>query len=830
MATAAADNGTAVIPADATRQLSYSGTPRGPDGTTTPDDYVRELADPVRRMQVFERMGNDDAVQTGILARRQEVSAANWSLSTEDEASDATEVLEFVEDNVYPIIDDLIRLAAGGAMQYGFAAFEPVYQWSDRPIVSSITRGKLTRPTRTGEQRIYLRKLAHIRQTSVQAFKIAGPNDPSGLLPGDLITLEQHAYDGVTFRQRSVPASKLLIWSYNKQGDDWFGTPPTRACYGPWDFKRQLERLNLLHLDKFAVGVPIAEEGPGWGPAERAALAPVLRDWASGAHNFIIHPNGGSITIESDDGKTTLSMLQWVQFYKLVISKIFLTQQTELGSTETGARAIGDTFYEQLSAISQSDCEELANIINNGLIVPLVRYNFGERDAYPAFTPSQKVKASSKLATDLASLKTAGVLHTRPEDEAWARDAWELPSVDVDTLQKEQDERDAQAAALTTAAGGTPPSDATPVAPKPPVRIAASAHAHHDHRPRFSLASQMADGAPEPAVYGETSWRTPEFSAWEHGIVRPDVLSRDLDLQASRVTSETQDVLRAIDDDLTRQVESLASKGAAALSAGIKSIAVPDRLRKQLRAVLLSAAHRARGYGAQAVMNEIERQLGPSAIGPQRSPVSGYFSRIVEKIRALAAGDERSAEDIKLQATVDQAVEDEIDRREQSARGAASNALHQAAGALASVLASVASTGAKDALIGLSPGRTQDNVSGVVNTGFGIGRSETAQEIASGGGGTNGGGFRDGNGQPVGIVAKVYSAVMDLGTCDECAKWDGAEFPIDYPEDFTGAQAPNPRCAGGYARCRCVWVYVTDKESVPLVPTSKGPLPIRRAA
>jgi hypothetical protein len=64
----------------------------------------------------------------------------------------------------------------------------------------------------------------------------------------------------------------------------------------------------------------------------------------------------------------------------------------------------------------------------------------------------------------------------------------------------------------------------------------------------------------------------------------------------------------------------------------------------------------------------------------------------------------------------------------------------------------------------------------------------------------------------------------------ECAKWDGAEFPIDFPEDFTGVQAPNPRCEGTYAKCRCVWIYVTDRESVPLVPAAKGPLPLRGAA
>jgi hypothetical protein len=621
MATAANNNGNAVVPPDATTQVSYSGTPRGPDGTAYPDDYVRELADPIRRMEIFEEMGNDDAVQTGILARRQEICAANWQLSTE--AKGDTEILEFTEDNVYPVLDSILRLLGAGGMQYGFGALETVLQWSDRPIVSSITRGKVARATRNGEQRIYIRKLAHLRQTSVNAFKIAGPNDPNGQLPGDLISIQQHPFDGVTFRQRSVPADKVLLWSYNKQGDDYFGMPPTRACYKAWKFKSQIERLNLLHLDKFAVGTPIAEEGEAWGPAERKRLGEFLSAWRSGAHNYIIHPAGGSITIQSDDGKTTLSMLEWIKYYNLATAKTFLTQQTELGSTETGARALGEVFYDQMGGIVQADCEDIANLLNNELIVPLVRYNFGEQEFYPTFAPSQRVRAGSGVATVIAQLIGAKAIHPRPEDEAYLRDIFEMPPVDVKTLKSEQDARDAQAktiadaATKNDAAGGAPNADGGQAsAPAtPPVRIAASAH-HHDRAPRFSLASTIAEGAPEPATNYETTYRTPEFSAWEHGILRPDVLSQDLDLQSSRVTSEAQDVLRAIDEDLTRQVESLAAKGAAALSAGIKGIAVPDRLRKQLRSVLLGAAQRARDYGAKAVMNEIERQIGPSAIGP----------------------------------------------------------------------------------------------------------------------------------------------------------------------------------------------------------------------
>jgi hypothetical protein len=285
-------NGKALVPPNATSQLSYSGTPRGPDGISYPDDYVDKLRNPITRMEIYEEMGNDDAVHTGIDARRQEICAANWSLSTESTDTNATEILEFCEDAIYPFLDDILRLLGGGALQYGFGAIEPVLQWSDRPTVSSISRGRTTRATRTGAgERIYIRKLAHIRQPGVWTFKIAGPKDPTGAMPGDLLTIRQYVFDGVSFDQRDIPAEKALLWVYNKQGDDHWGVPPTRHCYKAWTFKQQIEKLNLLHIDKFGVGTPVAEEGEGWQQADRDRLAAYLKAWRSGASNFILHPN-----------------------------------------------------------------------------------------------------------------------------------------------------------------------------------------------------------------------------------------------------------------------------------------------------------------------------------------------------------------------------------------------------------------------------------------------------------------------------------------------------------------------------------------------------------
>jgi hypothetical protein len=835
MASAAAQSSEkALVPSNATAQVSYSGTPRGPDGTTQPDDYVFELANPVRRMEIFEEMGQgDDAVHTGIAARRQEILAANWQLSTEGTAANKTEILEFVEDNIYPILDDVLRWLGGGALQYGVGVMEPVYQWSTAPIVASISRGKVKRAVRRGDEKIYVRKLAHIRQTGIETFIIAGPTDTAALA-GDLLTVRQHVFDGASFRRREIPAEKLVMWTYDRQGDDYWGVPPARHCYKGWKFKQQLERLNLLHNDKFSVGTPVVVEPEGgYTDAERTRTANFLRAWRSTSDNFLIVPNGSTVEIVSDDGKTSMSMLEWVKYYNLTIAKTYLTQQTELGSTETGARALGEVFYDQMGGIVQADCEALANLINNTLIVPLVNWNFGEQEFYPTFAPSQRVRAGSGVATVIAQLIGAKAIHPRPEDEAYLRDIFEMPAVEVKTLKAEQDARDAIAQTITDATKADPSADPqSPAAkpgtgePKPPLKIAAD-------RPRVRVKQlgQMADGAPTPAKNYETTYRTPEYAAWEHGILRPDVLSRDLDAAVTRAADEVRVVLRTIDDALTEQVQKLAAKGAAALRAGIKSIAVSDRLRTELRKVLFAAAQRARDYGGESVVNEIDRQLGPSAIGPQRAP---YVEMFGNQLRYATGNAEETPEDLQIGAEVDNAVEQEIDRREQGARSAALDTLRQAVRETGDVLATIVTTAAKSALIGLSTGRTADNVEGVINVGFGVGRSETAQQIqddaAGGGDGGSRSGLRDAQGAPIDLVAKVASAVMDLGTCDECAKWDGAEFPIDYPEDYTGVQCPNPRCAGTITRCRCVWIYLTSKESVPLVPASKGPEPIRRVA
>jgi hypothetical protein len=808
----------------ATQQLSYSGTPRYLD-LTLPDEYVLDLREPVRRMEIFDEMrSSDEAVNTAISSREQLIGASNWGLSVAGDTPQQTEILQFVEDNVYPVLPELLRHLAG-ALQYGFGTVEKVFEWADKPYAKNIIRGKVRRATNQNSGRkIYLRKVAHMRQRTIHSFIVP--------VQGDLEFLRQYVWTGSGFMKTDVPAEKCLTWTYNRRGDDYWGVPPLRNCYRGWKFKQQLEKLNLLGFDRFGVGTPIAEEGEGWSQLERDRLAAFLSAWRAGQNSFLMHPKGGKITIAGSDGKTVISVLDWVKFYNLAIAKTYLTQLSELGSTETGSRAVGSTFQDQLSSVVQSDCEDIANMINEQLIVQLVDWNFGPQAEYPIFTPSAQLKISTELAQTITALGKSGLVHFDAADEQWLRDGMGMHEIAVKGIDEQQRLEDEAALAAGRALierarkrtggaipGGTPDSgQGDPGAATNQLR-------------RRALSAAFQDPTQAPPL----PFRTLQYTEWESKILRPEILSQNLDLEAVRLTAEVQAVLRDIDKELASEAAAMAAEGPAVIAANVRNIAVSGSLKRKLRSAMMKAALRTRSYGYDSVHAEVARQASPDTVGPTRTPRSGLRRLAAELQGALLAADptpEELQRNLAISAEVDRAVEDEVARREGSVRSSLLTAIQMAGAMEVGRFASVIKQATQQALESLSPARTNDNVGGVINVAFGAGRSDAMSEIVdslsagSGGGGGSGDGTGTGDGvvgHISGPVAKVYSAVMDGGTCDECAKWDGGQFPVDYPEDVTGVQAPNPRCAGGYGRCRCVWILITDSEMQSSIPAAKGP-------
>lgn len=601
-ATRANGNGNGAIPFVGVRR-SLSATPRWRAGESEPDEYVAQIRDPVKRMEVFDQMGQgDDAIGAAVQTRIGMLKAANWTLAASDDSPESIQRLEFIEDNLYPLLDQLLGML-GEAIQYGFAAVEPIVNWADRAPRRNIARGTIVRPTRQAGRMLYLQELVHIRQRTVRSFLLdAG---------GHVTALRQWAYSGVGYGAQAidVPAASVILHTVGKRGDDFWGNPPTRRAYKPWTFKNQLERLNLVGAERFGVGIPVAEAGENWKSDDYAKLATFLEGFQSNNNTYLVHPAGGKINILTANGQLVANVLEWVKYYTLAIHFQFLTHGTQLASnTDTGARALGDTFVDQAASASQAECEDIASLINDRLIVPLVDANFGPQADYPIFAPSQRVMQSSQFAATLSTLKGAGMLTWGPREEVYLRDAYELPEVSIEELEKMAAERAAVADAIRGQGPGPtdpPPPDDTPP-DQPPTPVAAS---------RAVVLSQHE--LPVAADVGMTH-RTERWSAWEDTVIRPANLGRDLDVETARLSGEVQAVLREIDIDLAAQAGRVALGGSEGVAERLATIRVSPAMRNRLRAVLAAAAERSRAMGKLAVANEVARQAMPDVARPAR--------------------------------------------------------------------------------------------------------------------------------------------------------------------------------------------------------------------
>jgi hypothetical protein len=163
---------------------------------------------------------------------RQEINGANWLLSTEDTTPRGREILEFCEDNVYPVLDRAAPPARRRRDPVRLRLRRARLRVERRAVrdVDRARQGQARRESGSG-RRIYLRKLAHIRQlASRRSRSTASP------------ATSRRSSSGSSTASRSIaspiPADKLLLWTYDKQGDDYWGVPPTRHCYKAWTFKR----------------------------------------------------------------------------------------------------------------------------------------------------------------------------------------------------------------------------------------------------------------------------------------------------------------------------------------------------------------------------------------------------------------------------------------------------------------------------------------------------------------------------------------------------------------------------------------------------------------
>lgn len=747
-------------------------------GTTTinrevvGDEYVTALQFMSQRARVYTRMRRGDgAVNVSLLAIEKPILGARWTVEGDDDVAQACRDELFESDHVAsydpPLLEDILEHLLT-QFQYGFAAAEPVWQYSD------------------DDGLVHCTSITRIRPESVRTFKLDDHRKPQ--------FLTQYTNDmDRGYLEIDVPAENLLLSVHQREGSDYSGVAIIRSSYRAFLERDTIRKTRLWHHDRFGAGTPTAVYPEGASDEDKQAINDALENFRSGAQTYLAVPFGTTLQIVGGQTGAGTVVVEELAMLAGEIAKNTLSQLTELGTSgNSGNRALGFSFVENLRSALQASAERLAALIRRQILTPFVRWNFGETVDVPQLSVRVTLSGVSELLTAIGLAVTAG-LKLEPEDIAAIRDELELPEIELDELTRRIDARAAIDVAATSAkAPSEKPADSdtagvgSPASPIPGPSSDSSSSGNQ---------ANLSDPPPNPATVAYAAdhrgrMRPANVVALETAAMKPQLLSDQLDREATRAAADVHDVLRQIDASLVSQVKALAEQGGQAVTQQIASVRVPTKLVTSLRKAIAGAAQRADQIGRDAVHSEMVRQGADASALPaaKPAPTKTLAERIIKRI--LAEPDLYGGLAAFLRSLVDLSTTQEVNGRELGAQRSALAAVRDAAAQAGAdnteaIDFDAVARRVQSDLEDRSVGAVEARVAEVLNVSFGQGRVEEAQLF----------------GQQ--IDTQIRSAVLDANTCDTCAQADGDEYDFGDP---AAPDLPDPNC-DGQDRCRCVYVY-----------------------
>jgi hypothetical protein len=201
---------------------------RGQNGART----FREMAD------------NDPTVGAILFAVQMLIRQVEWRVQATDESDKATRAQTFVEEVIRDISTpwSSIMSEVASMFVYGFAPLEIV--WKRRG-------GASADPTRASEftdGKVGVRALSLRAQTSLVNWLI---DDATG----DILGMVQQPISGPMV---TIPTEKLLLFRTSAERNNPEGRSILRNAYRPWMFKKRIEEIEGVGVERDLAGLPVA--------------------------------------------------------------------------------------------------------------------------------------------------------------------------------------------------------------------------------------------------------------------------------------------------------------------------------------------------------------------------------------------------------------------------------------------------------------------------------------------------------------------------------------------------------------------------------------------
>lgn len=686
----------------------------------------------------------DPAVAAGLDFVCGPIRDARVDVEAVDDSPEAQAIAALVRWNLTealePTFPELLTQAVKGFLSTGFALFEPTFRLASHPLL----------PGGSG----YVVDKVSQRLPSTLAHN-AWLERPDG---SDLRAVKQQGPRGDGWEIVEIPAERLLLFSWGREGNNYAGFSAFRAVWYLAQIRKELLRLVGVTYQREGAGVPVleaADRSAELTEKQRADVQTLLANLVYHENANAVLPAGWSIKWVFAPGANKGHVLDAWHRLGLSILEQVQAQQLALGTGDTGSRSVGQVHDASARAFISSVVAVLEGVLNGvgsrpytGLVRRLVDANFGLQVAYPKLrlTLKQAQLGPKEMLDAVGAGVAAKAITITADDENALREKIGLSPIDEKVRAAELERR----AAL-----------APVVAPVEPFAKAAAR--------RLKASAPRASKPWAPWRPLRASEKKLDLTAMDKYLAtRPDIFERDaMPLVVEMLAKVAPDVTAAMADGSVSPAE------VAALPLDTK------RLDVMLRAFLADV----RAEGGRSVRRELRDGDVETLLQERRD------GQLVAALRAAAEDeqDDEREDDLRVVDDADEVIEAQF---QQLRRRMVTRLRAEIEREAIDVLrtggdASEVISGVMQAQ--LESGAFRSDAAYVTTKTFNTGRDEAARLLG-------------------GVTSVEYSAILDSGTCDPCRGMDGRTALFESSE-HDAMVPPNRDCDGG-DRCRCVLVFI----------------------
>jgi hypothetical protein len=366
--------------------------------------------------RTYNRMRLDPTGAAMLKAVEFPVRSARWFVEPFSDSPKDVERADFIHDMVYVFgsqsMDDIIREAYTNK-PFGFAAMEIIYEVIDG--------GRW-------DGKIGWDKLAWRHPLTKWRWNMGEVDGRQ-----QLVSMTQLAPP--YYEQVDIPRNKLMLFTYNREGDNFDGTSIFRAGYKNWVFRDNLYRIQAVGLERAYQGVPVVTVPEAFSDEMAGLGKQIVTTLRSDEQAGVVIPANVGFEIMHWPLEGT-AMQAAIEHHDTQILASSLAAFLKLGTKNVGSLALSQDQSELFLDALNGDANQFAETFNLDPGIPtLIRVNYKDADdmEMPKLAHGDIGERSlEKLGRTLMALGQWGFLTPDDATEDKLREMLDLPQREYD--------------------------------------------------------------------------------------------------------------------------------------------------------------------------------------------------------------------------------------------------------------------------------------------------------------------------------------------------------------------------------------------------------------